>query len=165
MLQDGSSVQLCSRSSHRSLQICGAKDNPSRLVFVANGPIGGDALQNTHFLIEKDADGYLSFKNGYLNFYLNFCDNFSASGLSRQSKYAKIRDDTKFRLHEVLGSNEYFSLESMKYKGRFLACHPDGTVTTSRSNSEEVTHFFLNPIRDMSTSTNGFISDYSPLKS
>jgi protein involved in sex pheromone biosynthesis len=152
ILKDGNLVQLCSRSSHRSLQICSCKENKKKLIFMANGPVG-DGFPKTHFLIEKDTDGYLSFKSKTDQFYLNFCDNFS-SNIFRNSKYEKILDDTKFRLHEVLGSNEYFALESIKYKGRFLACHPNGVVTTSRNSREENTHFFLNRIHadDMPTS-------------
>lgn len=142
LFKEGNLVQICSKISNKALQICQSKESQKKLIFAANGStLNAFNYPNTHFLIEKDSDGLVSFKNKNL-FYLNFCDNFPKSS----SIYKQIRDDTKFIVHEVLGSNELFSLESVKYKGRFLASHPDGYVTTCRNNREQITHFYLNVI-------------------
>jgi len=145
LFKEGNVVQICSKSSNKAIQICSSKENPKKLIFVANGSIinSVDYTPNpsTHFFIEKDSDGLVSFKNKNL-FYLNFCDCYKRNN----SVYKQILDDTKFVVHEVLGSDELFSLESVKYKGRFLASHPDGTTTTCRNNREEIAHFFLNII-------------------
>ena len=142
--KEGYVVQICSRSSRKALQICSDNNNPKQLIFSANGQTKSAVnYPNTLFVIEKDADGYVSFRNN--QFYLNFCDNFSAN-LLKKSKYKKLLDDTKFVVHEVLGSSELFSLESIKYRGRFLVCYPDGFITTTRNNMKENAHFYLNRV-------------------
>jgi hypothetical protein len=65
-------------------------------------------------------------------------------------------------MHEILGSSEYFALESVKYRGRFLACLPNGSITVTRDKSQEISHFYVHVlfvfgmpqnIRPSSTST------------
>jgi hypothetical protein len=46
-------------------------------------------------------------------------------------------------LHEILGSAEYFALESVKYRGRYLSCLPNGSIAVSRDKSQEISHFYV----------------------
>jgi len=143
LFKNGNVVQICSKSSNQAIQICSSKDNPKKLIFAANGPTMNDAdCPNSYFVIEVDKDGLVSFRNKN-QFYLNFYDNYFNKN---SSIYKQVLDDTKFVIHEVLGSSELFSLESVKYKGRFLVSYPDGFVTTSRNNREDIAHFYLNLI-------------------
>ena len=66
-----------------------------------------------------------------------------------RSKAEQIRARNEFRLVEILGSEEYFCLESVYYPGRFLAVLQDGAITHSRNRAEEKAHFCLNVIHVM----------------
>lgn len=79
----------------------------------------------------------------------------------QRNKFIKLHKH-EFRIHEILGSAEYFALESVKYRGRFLACLPNGSITVSRDKSQEISHFYVHVlfvygmpsnIRPSSTST------------
>ena len=68
-IKDGNMLQLCSRSSHMSLNVCYSQRDPLELLIMGNGQIG-DNYPHAHWLIEVDKRGHLSFKNG--NNYLAF---------------------------------------------------------------------------------------------
>lgn len=68
-IKDGNMIQLCSRSSHMSLNVCYSDINPEDLTIMGNGQIG-DNFPQAHWSIEVDKRGHLSFKNG--NHYLAF---------------------------------------------------------------------------------------------
>jgi hypothetical protein len=112
---------------------------------MGDGPIGPDH-HHAHFAIEKNDN--LKFRNG--NFYIAF-DNEVPTILSEPThanakKHEFIRARNEFRLHEIIGSEENFALESVYYPGRYLAILPDGSVTVSRDKSLEICHFFLHVI-------------------
>ena len=44
-----------------------------------------------------------------------------------------IRARNEFRLHEVIGSDEWFSLESVYFPGRYVSITPDGKKKTQNS--------------------------------
>lgn len=118
-MKPGNVVQIISKTSHQSLQICTSRNDPNRLILLGNGQIGMDFL-NAHFLIELDPrSGHFKFKNR-LN-YMAF-DNDVPCVLAdvpnpKNSKEA-IRARNEFRLHEMIGSDEWFALESVYYPGR-----------------------------------------------
>ncbi len=63
-LKAGNVVQLISKNSHMSLQICSSQNDVNRLILLANGQIGPE-YRNAHFTIIKDAkNGHYKFQNG-----------------------------------------------------------------------------------------------------
>jgi hypothetical protein len=68
-IRDGNLIQLCSRSSHMSLNVCFSENDPESLTIMGNGQIG-DHYPQAHWSIEVDKRGHLSFKNS--NHYLAF---------------------------------------------------------------------------------------------
>jgi hypothetical protein len=149
-MKRGNTVQVISRSSHMSLHICVSQNDASRLILLGNGQIGPEAL-NSHFIIEKDKDNnHLKFKNG--NNYIAF-DNEVPCILSEpvnpRTRQEQIRARNEFRVVEILGSDEYFCLESVYFPGRFLGVLPDGSITSTRDRTEDKAQFCLNVIHVM----------------
>jgi hypothetical protein len=147
-MKPGNLVQLCSKNSHMSLQICASQNDAQRLILMGNGQIGPQ-FPHAHFYIEKDKNEHLKFRNGA--FYLAF-DNEIPTILTeptnpKAKKHEFIRARNEFRMHEILGSDEHFALESVYFPGRFLAILPDGSITTTRDKAEEKAHFFLHVIQ------------------
>lgn len=146
-LKPGNLVQICSKSSHCSLQICQSRNDAQRLILMGDGPIG-NTYHHAHFLIEKDKNENLKFRNG--NHYLAF-DNDIPTLLCEPThpnpkKHEFIRARNEFRLHEIIGSDEHFALESVYSPGRYLAILPDGSITMTKDKSAEITHFFIHVI-------------------
>lgn len=144
-MKPGNSVEICSKTSHCALQIVQSRNDQTRLILMGDGPIGPDH-RHTHFLIEKNEN--LKFRNG--NCYIAF-DNEVPTILSEPThanpkKHEFIRARNEFRLHEIIGSEENFALESVYFPGRYLAILGDGSVTVSRDKSLEICHFFLHVI-------------------
>lgn len=151
-LRAGNTVQIISRCSHMSLHICVSQNDSTRLILLGNGHVGPEAL-NSHFLIEQDPKNtHLKLKNG--NNYISF-DNDVPCILSDppnpNNRQEKIRARNEFRLVEILGSEEYFCLESVYYPGRYLAVLPDGSITSTKNRADEKAQFCLNIIHIMPT--------------
>lgn len=149
-MRAGNTVQIISRTSHMSLHICVSQNDTTRLILLGNGQIGPEAL-NSHFLIEKDkSSNHLKFRNG--NNYIAF-DNEVPCILSDppnpRNPQEKIRARNEFRLVEIIGSDEYFCLESVYFPGRFLSVNQDGSITCTKNRSEEKAQFCLNIIHVM----------------
>jgi hypothetical protein len=149
-IKHGNTVQLIARSSKMSLQICSSPNDQSRLILYGNGQIGPD-YRNSHYTLElTKRNNHVQFKN--LTNYIAF-DNEIPCVLPEvlQPKNSKeaIRARNEFRVHEVLGSDEYFSLESVYYPGRYISVLPDGAITVTRNKSDDTTHFCLNIIHVM----------------
>jgi hypothetical protein len=146
-MKPGNLVQICSKTSHCSLQICQSRNDAQRLILMGNGPIGKEH-NHAHFLIEKDKNENLKFRNGF--YYLAF-DNDIPTILSEPThpnakKHEFIRARNEFRLHEIIGSDEHFALESIYSPGRYLSILQDGSITMTRDKSNEMAHFFLKVI-------------------
>ena len=143
-------VQICSKSSHCSLQICQSRNDASRLILMGDGAIDhAHTAHHAHFLIEKDKNNdNLKFRNGL--HYIAF-DNEVPTILCEPThpngkKHEFIRARNEFRLHEIIGSDEHFALESIYYPGRYLAILPDGSITVTRDKSADIAQFFLHVI-------------------
>jgi hypothetical protein len=150
LMKRGNTVQIISRSSHMSLHICVSQNDASRLILLGNGQIGPEAL-NSHFIIEKDKDtNHFKFKNG--NNYIAF-DNEIPCILSEpvnpRTRQEQMRARNEFRIVEILGSDEYFCLESVYFPGRFLSVLPDGSITSTRDRTEDKAQFCINIIHVM----------------
>lgn len=152
-------LQLCPRSNHMTLNIASSEQEPDEFTIRGDGQIG-DNYPNAHWTIEIDKRGHLSFRNG--NNYLAFDDripkiltyfspettttpNHQHTKSKKHNKFIK-RHKHKFRLHEILGSSEFFSLESVKYRGRYLACLPNGHISVTRDKVQEISHFYVHII-------------------
>jgi hypothetical protein len=146
-LLSGNCVQLISKSSHMTLQICASPNDPNRLILMGNGQVGAQ-FTNAHFIIEIEPKRrHIKFKNA--NNYLAFDSNVPCifSGpLNPKSKEDQMRTRNEFRLHEIIGSDEYFALESCFCPGKYLAVLPDGSITITRNKTDENSQFFLNVI-------------------
>jgi len=146
-------IQLISKSSHMSLQITKSPNDPNRLILSGNGQVGTDFI-NAHFIVEKDQkSGHLKFKN--FNNFLAFDQDIPcilSDAINPKDKYQQMRTRNEFRLHELFGEDEYFTLESVYYPGRYLAVMPDGSITHSRDKSLEMTHFCIHLIYDKHSS-------------
>lgn len=146
-MHTGNVVQIISKKSHMSLQICASRNDPNRLILLGNGQIGLEYL-NAHFLIEIDAkSGHYKFRNRN-NFiaYDNDVPCVLEEKVNPKNNKEAIRARNQFRLHELIGSQEYFALESVYYAGRYLSVLPDGSITTTRNKADESAHFCLNVI-------------------
>lgn len=120
-MKAGNVVQLISKTSHQSLQICTSRNDPNRLILLGNGQIGIEHL-NAHFLIEIDPrNSHLKFKNrnNYMA-YDNDVPCILADVPNPKSPKEAIRARNEFRLHELIGSDEWFALESVYYPGRYV---------------------------------------------
>jgi hypothetical protein len=152
-MKQGNVIQLISKSSHMSLQITKSPNDPNRLILSGNGQVGTDFI-NAHFIVEKDPkSGHLKFKN--FNNFLAFDQDIPcilSDAINPKDKYQQMRTRNEFRLHELLGEDEYFTLESVYYPGRYLAVMPDGSITHSRDKSLEITHFCIHLIYDKNSS-------------
>lgn len=146
-MKHGNVAQIISKSSHQSLQICTSRNDASRLILLGNGQIGMEYL-NAHFLIEVDPkNSHLKFKNrnNYMA-YDNEVPCVLAEVLNPKTKQEAIRARNEFRLHEIIGSDEYFALESVYYPGRYLSILADGSITSTRDKADEKAHFCLHVI-------------------
>lgn len=155
LIKNGNIVQLISRNSSRSLQICTLPQDPHALILFGNGQIGNE-FANGHFMISINADGYLMFSN--LNNYICFeqnhpCIKNETDLIERKSKKkVKINfQKAEFRLHEIFGSKEYFALESVHCAGLYLSVTADGQVTTSHNKTDTNAHFKLFLIAEKKT--------------
>jgi hypothetical protein len=68
-IKAGNIIQICSRSSHMSLNVCNSQTSSDELLLMGNGQIG-EQYTNAHWSILVDKRGNLSFKNS--NNYLAF---------------------------------------------------------------------------------------------
>jgi hypothetical protein len=145
-LKPGNTVQLISKVSHMSLQICASVNDSSRLVLNGAGQIGQEAF-NSHFFIETDPKhGHLKFRNqlNYVAFDQDYPCVLAEPTTKPKHKSEYIRARNEFRMHEVIGSDEYFALESVYFPGKYLSILPDGSITVSKNKADESTHFCLN---------------------
>lgn len=120
-MKAGNVVQLISKNSHMSLQICASRNDPNRLILLGNGQIGIEYL-NAHFVIEVDPrNSHLKFKNrnNYMA-YDNEVPCVLAEVVNPKNSKEAIRARNEFRLHEIIGSDEWFALESVYYPGRYI---------------------------------------------
>lgn len=164
-MKQGNVVQLISKNSHMSLQICTSRNDPNRLILLGNGQIGLEYL-NAHFVIECDPrNSHLKFKNrtNYVA-YDNDVPCILAEVVNPKNSKEAIRARNEFRLHEIIGSDEWFALESVYYPGRYLSILPDGSITTTRDKSDESAHFCLHVINvvQQNMRPNSGIFVYSP---
>lgn len=146
-MKPGNVVQMISKSSHQSLQICASRNDPGRLILLGNGQIGMEAL-NAHFLIEVDPrNSHLKFKNrnNYIA-YDNDVPCILAEVVNPKSSKEALRARNEFRIHEIIGSDEWFALESVYFPGKYLSILPDGSITSTRDKSLESAHFCLHVI-------------------
>ena len=149
-LKVGNTIQLVSKNSHMSLQICSSMNDPGRLVLMGNGQIGPE-FGNAHFVIETTPSGHLKFRNhlNYLAFDQEIPCILSEPTKAKPKNHEMIRARNEFRLHEIIGSDEYFALESVYFPGRYLSILPDGSITVSRDKTQESTLFFLHVVHVM----------------
>lgn len=147
-LTNGNVIQLISKTSHMSLQICASQNDPSRLILLGNGQIGPQ-FNHSHFIIEiVPSNGHLKFRNAqnYLAFDMEVpC--ILTPVLNPRTKRDEIRTRNEFRLHELFGDAEYFAIESVYYPGRYLAVYPDGSITYTKNKTEDISHFCLHVIQ------------------
>ena len=153
-LKSGNVIQLISKTSHNSLQICASQNDPNRLILLGNGQIGEEFF-NAHFtlirgikaihnnlIIKSNLENFLfqiiQDKNDHLKFQnrLNFlaCDEpgipcvLSEPTKPKPKPYEYIRARNEFRLHEIIGSEEWFALESVYFPGRYISITPEGRL-------------------------------------
>lgn len=146
-MKHGNVVQLISKTSHQSLHICTSKNDVNRLILLGNGQIGIEYL-NAHFVIEMDPkSSHIKFKNR--NNYMAY-DNEVPCVLAEvpnpKSPKEAIRTRNEFRLVELIGSEEWFALESVYYPGRYIAVLPDGSITSTRDRTDQQAQFCLHVI-------------------
>lgn len=161
-MKSGNIIQLISRNSHRSLQICSSLNDPNRLVLNGSGQVGNEFL-NSHFVIETESKhNHLKFKNRltYIAFDNDYPCLLSEPTQKPKHKSEYIRSRNEFRLHEVIGSDEYFSLESVYFPGKYISVLPSGDLTVSKNKADESTHFYVhvinvNPANTPATLTTG----------
>ena len=159
-------VQLVSRKSHLALQIAG-DPHTDDCVLNGVGQLGAD-FASAHFHIVRtnsssnssstSSSTHLRFRHSSSDNYLGFDEQMpcilslgegdetaTATKPKKRNKMQKraIEARTELRLHQILGSDEHFALESVFYPGRFLAVLADGSVSMCKDKSNDVTHFFL----------------------
>lgn len=145
-MKGGNVIQLISKSSHMTLQICQSQNDSNRLILLGNGQIGPE-FQASHFLIETDpSQKHFKFRNA--NNYICYDNEIPCILRETNDKYNAIRSRNEFRLHEILGSDEYFALESVYFPGRYLSILPDGSITSTKNKGDQNTHFCLNLIKN-----------------
>jgi hypothetical protein len=147
-MKNGNTIQLISKNSHMSLQICKSQNDQNRLVLFGNGQIGPE-FTNSHWVIEIDPkNGHYKFRNGmnYLCFDQDVPCILTQPPIQPKKISEQIRARNEFRLHELLGSDEHFALESVYYPGRYLSILPDGSISVIRDKSQESSHFFIHVI-------------------
>lgn len=147
LMKAGNVVQLIAKLSGQSVQICASQNDPNRLIVLGNGPVGVE-YRHAHFnLIKIKDNGHYKFQNG-----LNFFSLDEPGGIPcvlsepthpKPKKHEFIRARNEFRLHEVIGSNEWFCLESVYFPGKYVAILPDGSIAITKNKSEEQAHFSL----------------------
>ena len=146
-MKAGNTIQLISRTSRLAVQICASQNDPSRLIVLGNGQVGPEYL-NSQLVIEFDKKtGHYKFKS-YRN-YLAFDQDIPCiipEPVNPKHNWEKMRSRNEFRIHEVIGSDEYFCLESVYSPGRYLAVTPQGDITVSRNKTDEATQFCLHVI-------------------
>lgn len=151
-LKQGNVVQLLSKTSHRALHICPSPNDPSRMVLLGNGQIGSEYFGG-HFTVEVEGSKkHLKFRNG--NNYICFENQIPCVMRETNASHNVIKSRNEFRLHEILGSDEHFALESVFFPGRYLAILADGSITTTKNRADESTHFCLNVITVIPTIPN-----------
>jgi hypothetical protein len=147
-MKNGNTIQLISKNSHMSLQICKSQNDSNRLVLFGNGQIGPE-YTNSHWVIEIDPkNGHYKFRNGmnYLCFDQDVPCILTQPPIQPKKTSEQIRARNEFRLHELLGSDEHFALESVYYPGRYLSILPDGSISVTRDKSQESSHLFIHVI-------------------
>ena len=129
-----------------SLQICSSQNDPNRLILNDAGQIGPEAF-NSQFMIETDPkENHLKFRNHlhYIAFDQDVPCVLAEPTTKPKHKSEYIRTRNEFRMHEVIGSDEYFALESVYFPGKYISILPDGSIAVSRNKADESTHFCLN---------------------
>jgi hypothetical protein len=120
-----------------------------------NGPVGIEH-RHAHFsLIRVAENGHLKFQNGMNFFSLDEpggvpCILSEPTG-KKPKKHEFIRARNEFRVHEVIGSNEWFCLESVYFPGKYVAILPDGSITVTKNKAEETAHFSMFLIQEHPT--------------
>lgn len=143
-LKQGNVVQLLSKTSHRALHICPSPNDPSRMILLGNGQIGNEFFAG-HFTVELDGSKkHLKFRNG--NNYVCFENQIPCVMRETNTSHNTIKARNEFRLHEILGSDEHFALESVFYPGKYLAILADGSITAIKNRADESAHFCINVI-------------------
>lgn len=146
-LKAGNTIQLISRNSHRSLQICASQNDPNRLILNGQGQVGTE-YTNSHFVIETEPKhGHLKFRNRQT--YIAFDQDVPcvlSEPLNPKHKSEYIRARNEFRIHEIIGSDEYFALESVYYPGKYISILPNGDITVIKNKADESTHFYVHII-------------------
>ncbi len=145
-LKAGNTVQIISKVSRMSLQICSSQNDPNRLILNGAGQIGPEAF-NSQFMIETDPkENHLKFRNHlhYIAFDQDVPCVLAEPTTKPKHKSEYIRTRNEFRMHEVIGSDEYFALESVYFPGKYISILADGSIAVSRNKADESTHFCLN---------------------
>jgi len=131
-----------------ALQIMASQNDQSRLILYGNGQVGPN-FSSSQFVLEVDKKtNNLKFRN-YRNFIAFDNDDIPcvlAEIANPQNNSQKMRNRNQFRLHEILGSEEHFTLESVYSPGRYLAVTPDGSITVSKNKTDESTYFCIHVI-------------------
>lgn len=153
-MKNGNTIQLLSKNSHCSLQIMRSTNNDG-LIVIATGQIGGQ-YPNAHWVLEKLPNGNLRFRNGqnFLAFDNEIPCIMTQPPIQPKKTSEQIRARNEFRLHELLGSDENFALESVYYPGRYLSILPDGGVSVTKDRSLESAHFFVHVIHVFNEASN-----------
>ena len=147
-LKAGNIIQLISKTTKMSIQICASNEDPQKLFLIGNGQIGPE-FTSAHFKIEIDPKkGHFKFNNAinYIAFDIDFPCVLHEPTQKPKNKHELMRGRNEFRVHEIIGSEEYFALESAYSPGRYLAVLPDGSVSYTRDKSDQRTHFCLTVI-------------------
>lgn len=157
-LKAGNVVQIISKNSRMSVQICASKNDANRLIVQGNGQVGPE-FRYAHFNLVKDPkNGHLKFQNGMNFFALDEPGGvpciLSEPTHKKPKPHEFIRARNEFRLHEVIGSDEWFSLESVYFPGRYVSITPDGQITVTRDKSDESSHFCLHLIYEHPSNIN-----------
>jgi len=152
-IRSGNVVQLISRNSNQSLQIC-QNLNAGVLVLFGNGQIGNDHL-NAHFhLYVNPKNRHISLRN--FNNYITFESNSTLTvtsenelfNVKKKKKHANQFVKTELRLHELFGSDEHFALESVFCPGNYLCVSSDGHIATTKNKTSQEAHFKLYLIKN-----------------
>lgn len=151
-MKPGNIVQLISKNSHLAVQICASINDPNRLIVLGNGQIGPDH-RNAHFnVIKVKSNSHFKFQNGP-----NFLSLDEPGGIPcilsepthpKPKPHEFIRARNEFRLHEIIGSDEWFALESVYFPGRYLSIMPDGAITITKNKDDVSCHFGVHLITE-----------------
>lgn len=151
-MKAGNIVQLVSRNSHQAVQICASQNDPNRLIVLGNGQIGPEH-RNSHFSVIKiKNNSHFKFQNGP-----NFLALNEPAGIPcvlsepthpKPKPVEFIRARNEFRLHEVIGSDEWFCLESVYFPGKYVSIMPDGGITVSKNKDDFSCHFGVHLITE-----------------